>query len=219
MSEMNFLAGFVADDVTPLEAAQITSGRQDAAEARHEAQAQAERAAQAQDRADAMAFAEKQHGNPLAELSRARNVLMAADDEYRDAEARFRKAEGKVRRARENVEFFAQRAAQVQEVAQRSAAPSDDPVEQAARVAHRLFTEATRARMNDAALGRPPKARRPFASGLAARSESTPDCPDCAGMGATAEESFAIHHPELLQDADVEQERRSYGGPVPMIYR
>jgi hypothetical protein len=219
---MAFLSGFVADDVSPLEALQVSAGRQDAAEARQEAHAQAERAAQAQDRADALAFAEKQHGNPLAELSRARNALMAADDDLRDKEAAFRKAEARSRRARENVEFFAQRAAQVQEAIQRSQGPSGDPIEQAQRRAHAAFVEATRHQMREAALGREPKARRPFASGLAVRHEATVTCQECLKLEVTPEQSFWIHHEDLdgnLTAAAVEEERRESGANVPMIYR
>jgi hypothetical protein len=220
MSEMSFLAGFVADDVSPLEAAQIVSGRQDAAEVRQEARAQAERAALAEDRAAAMAFAEKQHGNPLAELTRARQSAMTAEDEFRDAEARFQKAQAKLTRAQDNVRFFAERAAQVQEVAQRSA-PSNDPLLQAQRRAHAAFVEATRHRLREAALGREPMARRPFATGLAVRSD-TVTCPQCAELGATAEESFMIHHMDAdgnLAAAVTEEERRMRGEPGREITR
>jgi hypothetical protein len=224
MNELDFIGGFVGDDVSPLEAAQIASARQDAAEVRQEAQAQAERAAQAQDRADALQFAERAHGHPLAELSRARNVLLAADDEYRDAAAAFRKAEVKRARAASNVEFFAQRAAQVQEVAQRSAGPSGDPLEQAQRAAHRAYISATRARMSDAALGRAPKGRRPFA-GVAVRAEGVV-CEHCVTMGATPEESFLIHHTDAngnlvaaAAEPEPAEEHRSFGASTPMIYR
>jgi hypothetical protein len=218
---MSFIGGFAADDVSPMEAAQIAVGRQDALEVRQEAQAQADRAAQAQDRADALQFAEKQHGHPLANLSRARNALMAADDEYRDAEAVFRKAEAKLRRAQGNVEFFAQRAVQAQEVAQRSADPSGDPLAQAQRAAHRAFVASTRAQLADVTSGRASKARRPFAAGVAVRSEGVM-CQQCAELGATAEESFLIHHGDADGNpvaAAVDEERRTYSVPGREITR
>jgi hypothetical protein len=76
-----------------------------------------------------------------------------------------------------------------------------DPVEQASRHAHQVFVETTRQRMADAAAGRAPRARRPFASISrgAAGGDEVPECEHCAGMGATAEESFLMHSdPELL---------------------
>jgi hypothetical protein len=217
MSE-SFVGWFAADDLSPLEQAQVAERRADQLEARQEERAQAERQAQREDYLEAMTFGERKAGNPLAELSRARQVLTAADDEYRDAEAVFRKAEAKRARAQENVEFFARRAAQVQEAVSRSA-PAGDPLDQAQRAAHRAFVDATRSQMRDAALGRAPKARRPFASGLAVRSEPV-TCPQCAELGATPEQSFMIHHMDA--DGNVlasEAEQSRYAAPGREITR
>jgi hypothetical protein len=69
-----------------------------------------------------------------------------------------------------------------------------DPLEAASRHAHDVFVQATRAKM----AGRP--APRPFGSisrGAAVRGEQPP-CEACAAVGASADESFWIHH----MDAD-----------------
>jgi hypothetical protein len=66
-----------------------------------------------------------------------------------------------------------------------------DPVEaavQEARRAHAEFSQRTRQARSGAAAGRHPKG-----GGSIARGEHV-DCADCAAVGATDEESFAIHH-------------------------
>lgn len=77
-----------------------------------------------------------------------------------------------------------------------------DPLEAAASRAHSAFVEETRARMAAAEQGRP--VVRPFGSRDLARSfadgtASGSDCDECAGLGATWEESFKIHHDDSLK--------------------
>jgi hypothetical protein len=70
-----------------------------------------------------------------------------------------------------------------------------DPVEatlQRARRVHREFSRNTRAALSAAVTGRPPKG-----GGSIARSDQPVDCPHCAKLGCTSEESFMIHHTDV----------------------
>ena len=188
----DFSAQFAADDLSAVEQAQRAADREDWFEAAREARKQADRGAQHEDRFEALTLVNRQYGDPLAGMSRAQQAFVQADDEYRDAEAVFRKAEAKVRRAQENVQFFAQRAAEVQETAQRAAGPSGDPLEQAQRAAHAVFVQATRHQLREAALGRATRPKEASRAGGAGHAEDAP-CQGCLEQGATEDEARRAH--------------------------
>jgi hypothetical protein len=75
------------------------------------------------ERTEALVVGNRLGGDALGNLQRARAAEEAADDECRDLAALSAKAEAKRDRARGNVEFWAQRAAEVTGQAQRSAPP------------------------------------------------------------------------------------------------
>jgi hypothetical protein len=147
-------------------------------------------------------------------MSRAQQAVTAYSEEVADLQSQLAKAESKLARARSNVEFFASRAQQATNLASRSWTPSGDPLERASHEAHRMFREASRAMWADVTAGRPTRAPRPFAGGLAVRGEP-PACPACAAIGASETESFQIHHSnadgELLAASPEEPVRQ----PVP----
>ena len=70
-----------------------------------------------------------------------------------------------------------------------------DPFEQATKRAHAAFADATRSKLAEAQSRSARREPRPFASagGLAVRADDV-ECPECVQAGATAEESFLIHH-------------------------
>ena len=181
------------EEPTPFGKALSDSARQEGREAAEERRQEAERAAAREQRAEAMAFAAQQLGNPLAEMSRARQAVTVYGEEVADLQAQLAKAEAKLSRARSNLEFFAERAQQATSLASRSWSPSGDPLERASHEAHRMFREASRAMWADVTAGRPTRAPHPFVSGTAVRSEPV-TCEACKAIGATADESFLIHH-------------------------
>jgi hypothetical protein len=181
------------ETTSPLETALAASAQEDVRERLQAEREQAEREAAREQRLEAMTFAERQLGGPLAEMSRAQQAMTAAGEEVADLQAQLAKAEAKLARARSNLEFFASRSAQAANLASRSWTPSGDPLERASHEAHRMFREATRAMWADATAGRPTRAPRPFVSGTAVRSEPV-TCEACKAIGATADESFLIHH-------------------------
>ena len=78
-----------------------------------------------------------------------------------------------------------------------------------------MFREASRAMWADVTAGRPTRAPRPFASGATAVRSEPVTCEACKAIGATADESFQIHHMtpdgELLAASPEEPVRQ----PVP----
>jgi hypothetical protein len=201
------------EEPTPFGKALSDSARQEGREAAEERRQEAERAAAREARQEALEFAHGQFGNPMEGLRQAQRSVMDAGEQVADLEAQLERARGKLARSRSNLEFYAGRVNQAAELVTRSQAPSD-PLERATYEGHRLFREATRALWVDATAGRPTRAPRPFAGGLAVRGEP-PACPACAAIGASEAESFAIHHMtpdgELLAASPEEPVRQ----PVP----
>jgi hypothetical protein len=127
-------------------------------------------------------------------MSRAQQAMAAAGEEVADLQAQLAKAEAKLARARSNLEFFASRAQQATNLASRSWTPSADPLEAASRQAHAAFRALSREMWLDVTAGRPTRAPHPFVSGTAVRSDEPVTCEACKAIGATADESFLIHH-------------------------
>jgi hypothetical protein len=143
MINTGWLDQFSAGDVSPLERAMLESARQDRREAIESERREAEREAARERRLESMAFAERQLGNPMAELSRARAALAEGADEVSDLRSRLEKAERRHAQARSNLEFWAQRAQQATDVVQRSA-PSGGVEGAVARAQEELRAEASR---------------------------------------------------------------------------
>jgi len=183
----------MAADSTPGERARM---QMDAADRREQVQAdreQAEREAARQERTESLALADRQLGNPLGELSRARAALSDAQDQVLELAGQLEVARGRESRSRANLVFWAERMGSVTDSVERSA--QCDPFEAArtrATEAHREFARNTRQAMRAAAAGEAPRSRRPFAA-VAVRGEEQ-NCKHCRQLGATEQESFAIHH-------------------------
>jgi hypothetical protein len=112
---------FTADDVSPLERAMVESARTDARAAAHEQREQAEREAERELRLESLTFAERQLGNPMANMFAARSAYAEATDEVAEARTRLEKAERRHTQARDNVEFWASRMQAATNLASRSA--------------------------------------------------------------------------------------------------
>jgi hypothetical protein len=90
---VEWLGQFAADDVSPLQRAMVESARDDARAAAQAQRSQAEREAERERRTESMLFAERQLGNPLANMSAARSMYAEATDEVAEARTRLEKAE------------------------------------------------------------------------------------------------------------------------------
>jgi hypothetical protein len=181
MSAAEWLGQFQAD-ATPLEMARVAEARQDARDAVDAKRAEAERQAAAERRLETLTFAERQFGNPLAEMSRARSAFTEADDVYRDLRDQLRKAEAKRDRAKENVEFWAQRVGQAQEAVSRSA-PSGG-VEGAVSRAQEALRHAAAEKHVDAMLAQ-------ASARAASRSASPPKAPAAHHDGCAVCQGYA----------------------------
>ena len=183
-----WLGQFAADDLSPVERALALGAMQDRREESEAQREQAEMDAAAADRREALEVANHQAGDPLGQLQLARARLTAADDRVRDLADQLRRAEAKRAGAEESTRYWADRLAPVVESMQRH--EIRDPVELATRRAHQEFVAVTRERL---AAGSAVRSSRPFGRGFAVGDEPV-TCPDCLAIGATPEESFAIHH-------------------------
>jgi hypothetical protein len=196
--------------LSPLDRAGALAGMRDAKDELDTERDQAGRDAAAAERREALEFANHQAGDPLGQMSLARSRFAEYDDLCRDLADQLRRAEAKRDRARDNLEFFAARAAETRELVSRSA-PMDPVTATVARAReiHREFARNTRTALSDAALGRRPKGR-----GYAARSDQPVSCPDCITAGATAEESFLLHNdPSPVPVPDDTERARYASGP------
>jgi chromosome segregation ATPase len=115
-------AQFGPDGLSPVEQALAYSAMEDARDEAKDRREQAEREAAREDRLEALAFANRQAGDPLGELQRSRAAFAAADDECRDLAAQLAKAQARRDRAQGNVEFLAARMQEATSLASRSAA-------------------------------------------------------------------------------------------------
>jgi hypothetical protein len=143
-------------------------------------------------------LANRQGGDVLGEISRARSALSAANDKIGDLRAQLADAEAKRDRAQGNVEFWAQRLAAVNDSVSRSVTVTGGPDLLApAKAAHAEYVAASRAAWSAATSGTP-RERRPFArrgAGHAVRSEH---CTWCTEFSLTDQESYLLHSdPEL----------------------
>jgi hypothetical protein len=193
MDANQFIAGFVGDAGSPVAELLARAAADDRrAEAREQAEA-AERDARRQQRAEEVQLLNHQLGDPMGELSRARQVMSEAGDVIADLEAQLEKARARYAQAEDRAQFWANRMQPLAAAAQRSQVPSD-PVEAAVYRAHQEFKEHTSA-MRVAAAAR--VARPKGQAGSAVRNEPGPvTCAECLAMdpNITAAESFAIHH-------------------------
>jgi hypothetical protein len=205
-----WLGEFSADDLSPLERGMALAGMRDTKEELDSERAQADRDAASAERREALEFANHQAGDPLGQMSLARARFTEYDDRCRDLADQLRRAEAKRDRARDNLEYFAQRAQETRELVSRSAPV--DPVTvavQRAREVHREFARNTRSALSDAATG-----RRPKDGGYAVRGEP-PDCEACKAIGADAWESWQIHHETMDGRPVAEEPDRPVPAPVP----
>ena len=95
----------------------MSDAREAAAERRERDEADAAR----EQRLESLMFANRQAGDPLGEIQRARAAFTDADDECRDLAAKLARAEARRDRASGNITFFAERMQQANQLAQRSA--------------------------------------------------------------------------------------------------
>jgi len=223
MDSVGWLNEQVPHDATPRELALAAERQQDARAAIETKCEEAERQAAAENRLEALQFAERQFGNPLAEMSRARSALSDADDVCRDLRDQLRKAEAKRSRAEGNVKFWAERAGEAAAVVSR-AAPAGGVEGAVSRAAEALREHQAQQRV-ERLLSRSSPGRRPK-GGFAVRGDGGEvTCQDCLNMGATEAESFAIHHPELLPPMgtevtvpdDSERSARGYGREITRV--
>ena len=181
-----FLEQHRGEDPGPFARMAAETAQERAAQEREDA----DRAARAQARTEDLALANRGSGDPLGEISRARSVLAAVDDQVADLAEQLRKVQDKRDRVLGGIEFWTQKLAAVNDSVQRSATMGDDlldPVKRQLAAAHREYVQASRARM----AGTPRQARRPFARrGDAARSEH---CVHCVDQGVDDETSYLIH--------------------------
>lgn len=219
-TEMNvtttgWLGAFSGGDLSPLQKATALDSMSDARELAAEKREADEREAARQDRLDAMLFSNAQNGDPLGQIQLARAAFTVADDQVRDLSAQLARAEAKRDRAQSNITFFASRAQQANQLAQRSSndllAPAKEALAEAAsqRVERML-----------AAVSRPKGA--PVSPGYAVRAETQLDCTHCAEAGASAEESYLLHAdpdaPWAVAGPDGAPQRSAHGRQ-PMIQR
>jgi hypothetical protein len=163
---------------------------------RAEAAAEAERAVEVEEERDRRLLAFQLagvQGRTLGDVAEEASRAASEDDQYQEALKTIERIDKRRERRAEAMRYQSE---QLAAVAERSARDLD-PMEAATRRAHQAFREATRAALSDAAMSRAPRAPRPKGYGAAVRSEPV-TCQDCLNMGATPEEAFAIHHPELL---------------------
>jgi hypothetical protein len=191
--------------------ARARAAQQEAAEAAGDREREAAQAERSDARATAMYLAGMQPGATLARAQQMADARAEIQD-HRDAIA---KLERRLERFQRQAAAEAETMTRAAGMAERSAAL--DPVAEAlqrAREAHREYVTRSRAALSGAVTG-----RRPF-GGVVRRSDPA-DCPHCLALDATPEESFAIHHPELLPPLGAEpvtvpddSERAQYGsGP------
>jgi hypothetical protein len=220
MDELDFQAQFrpaAAGSVTEVLALAGVTTRTEAEEARRERDA----LAAAAQRRETLALANAASGNPLARRSQAMAETANVRDRVRDLEAQLGQARRDLTRSAANLDYWEGAVAEVMTAA--APPPSDDPMAQANRMAHAAFVEATRAGWEAVQAGTPQRARRPKGhGGHAVRSEGS--CVECEKVGATPEEAFAIHHPELLppmeaMEGQTEQAERRYDSDYGMLVR
>jgi len=214
------LEALAADDPGPLERARLQSAAADRAEEAAAVREKAEREAERAERTEALAILNRAAGDPLGQMSVARAVIAAADDEIAELSAKLARAEAKRSRAADSMKFYAERLGAAQDCVQRSAGGDLLAPAKAQLKAHQEYVQASRAAWSAAQAGAP-RARRPFAGrgGEARRSES---CQHCIDQGVDDETSFLLHSdPQLAvpvtppQQAEqpVQAKRRT-----PMIY-
>jgi hypothetical protein len=167
----------------------VLSGMRDRKDELDAEREQADKDAAAAQRREEFLLLNARAGDPVGEMSRARQAWSDADDMRRDALDQLRKAEKRIASAERSVEFWAARLEPVTQAAQRSRVPSD-PVEAAVYHAHQAFKETTQAMRAEA---RAAARSRPFGGGVIARNEPV-TCETCKAIGADAWESWKIHH-------------------------
>jgi hypothetical protein len=227
----SFLEGVAAEDPGPAARAMLKSDAADRAAELAERRADAERQAQRQEQAEMLALQNRQMGDPIGELSRARAAAGQVQDRIADLESQLERERAKLSRAQSNVEFFAERSQAVTDAVSRSAPLSGiEGAISRAQAAHREYVAASRRAWAEAQAGTA-RRERPFVSrgGVAARSEPV-TCPGCIAVGATPEQSFWIHHsdadgnplasaPDPVPVPPDDTDRRSAAGYGPEIIR
>ena len=191
MSETGWAAfvGELHEEETAVQRSARLAGLAAEREDREAARTEAERAAAIEGEREARLIRYAQlglGGRSLGEVFAAAGRDLDEDAEYEAARAVMAKIERR-RESRARAQRF--QAEQVTAVS-RAQVPAD-PLEAAQRRAHEAFAAATRHQLAEAATGTPQRERRPFAGGVAVRSEVT--CQHCYEVGATAEESFLLH--------------------------
>src|SRR5215472_3143990 len=111
MDNGTWLGQVAADDLTPMRRGLALAGMRDAAEDAAAERALAEKDATAADRREEFVFLNAQAGDPVGEMSRARQAWSDADDMRRDALDELRKAERRIKLAESRIEFWAARLA------------------------------------------------------------------------------------------------------------
>jgi len=223
---MTDLAGwYAADDISPLQRGQAFEAMSDAREAAAERREQAEREANREQRLETLMFSNRQAGDPLGGIRRARAAFTDADDECRELSAQLARAEAKRDRASANVAFFAERMSQATQLASRSA--SADLLSPAREILAEVAAQRVDRMLANASAGRPKERGQSY--GVAVRSDQPVICKECQAAGVTdADEEFRLHASMAknaagaaqIQDSQpftVPAQRRA--GSTPMIFR
>ena len=222
---MTDLAGwYAADDLSPVAKAQALEQMADAREAAAERREAGVREAAREQRLESMLFANRQAGDPLGGIQRARAAYTDADDECRELAAQLERAQAKRGRAEANVAFFAERAQQANQLATRSASadllsPAREALADAAAArVERMLAAASVSRPKELSRSRGDAVRR------------SEHCVHCINDGVDDETSYLLHlDPELdvpvttpeqaeMMNLNLPQ-RSAHGGHRPMIYR
>jgi hypothetical protein len=207
MDAATWIGQFAEDGLSPLERSMALASMRDRKDELDAQRAQADKDAAAAQRREEFLLLNARAGDPVGEMSRARQAWSEADDMRRDALDQLRKADARIARAERSIEFWAARLEPVTQAAQRSRVPSD-PVEAALYHAHQAFKETTQAMRAEA------RAARPKGGGYAVRNEPV-TCPECLAVGADPTESFLIHHMTADGQPISEVPDRPVPAPVP----